>query len=140
MSRERVDAITGDCRDREYLDTWRGDRHFGNGRRDIANEIALREHDNRQRAALPRQREIALEATGVHIASESRRDECDVDVRRDDLRRRRVAGRFSNEGTSARDDEPHDTGAVAGTRPRAYPVANRDRRERVTPFPRLGGC
>lgn len=51
----------------------------------VRTEVRLRQDDHRRRAALPAEREVALEAPRVEVAVEPRDEEDDVDVRRDDL-------------------------------------------------------
>ena len=54
-------------------------------RLDVVAEVGLRQDDDGRRAALPAERQVALEPAQVQVAVEPRRQEDDVDVRRHDL-------------------------------------------------------
>jgi hypothetical protein len=83
---------------------------------DAVTQIGFCEQNDRRRTALPGERQVALESTRAEITGKSRRDEGDVDVRRDDLRLRRDACGLSQKCAPPGNDEPHDRCAVAGAR------------------------
>ena len=59
-------------------------------RRDVVDEVGLRQQDDRLRAALPRHREVALEPAHVEVERQRLDEERDVDVRGEHLLARRV--------------------------------------------------
>ena len=88
---ERAQALEPDARDRagdDDVDAGRGracDLHtvFGIG---LVDEVGLREHDDRRRAALERENELAFETPDVRPVVQRLHHEHEVDVRGDHLR------------------------------------------------------
>ena len=81
-----VDPLAGLRRD--GLDRARAERHrldLGEVRRDVVDEVGLRQQHDGLRAALPRHREVALEPAHVEVERQRLHEERDVDVRREDL-------------------------------------------------------
>ncbi len=116
------------------------DRHAERDRLDLAErpagvaaQVGLREHDRGGRAAVPGQREVALEAARVQVARHRRDEQDGVDVGREDLLDRLEPGALAGEGRAAR-EHGLDAGAVA-VEARADPVADGRRRARAKEAP-----
>ena len=99
-----VEPDAGERRYHEHVDAERDGTNVATNASRIVDEIRLRQHHDRRRAALPREREIAFDSPKIHVARQRRRDERDVDVGGDDLRRRHVAGGLSPKCAPARTD------------------------------------
>jgi hypothetical protein len=110
---------------------------LGDARVHVVAEIRLREQDDRLRAALPAQRQVALDATDVEVVVEPRDDEYDVHVRREHLRLRLVERRLPDERTPPRQDGVDCRPAFVGARSDGEPVANCGM---LAFMPELPGC
>ena len=82
---DRVDAAAVDGRGRHDRHADRDLADLRHEAVEILGEVRLGQHDDRLGAALPGDREVALEAPQVEVLVERRDDEDDVDVRRHDL-------------------------------------------------------
>ena len=89
LAGDGADGVDGHA-DRDRLDL--RDRRLG-----VLGQVELRQHDRRVGAALPRQREVALEPARVQVAVEGHDEEHRVDVRGQDLLDRLVAGGAADE-------------------------------------------
>ena len=129
-SPDTVEAFAGDVGDGV-------DRHADcdlldgrEGAVEVCDEIALRQDDDRLRAALPGGCEVALEPAQVQIADEARHEEGDVHVRGEHLPLGRLRGAPSQvapgarEGGAAWQDGMNDTARAGGGRPEGHPVAD----------------
>jgi hypothetical protein len=76
-------------------------------------------------AALPRERQVALDAPDVEVQIEAADDERDVDVRGDDLRLRLGPGDLAHERAASRQDRMDCRAALVGARSDGDPVADR---------------
>ena len=127
MCADGVEAEAGPGGDHVYRDLASDLGDLGGDGVGIALEVSLREQDYRSRAALPGEREVALEDAYVHVLGERGCDEDDVDVRGDDLLAGRlragVVGGTAREPGAARKDRP-DRGASRLTRIESDPVTD----------------
>ena len=80
-----LDADAAPARDEVNRDRAAYALELGGDRLGLGLEVGLREEDHRLRAALERERHVALEDERVELLPERRGDEDDVDVRGDDL-------------------------------------------------------
>src|SRR6476646_6290999 len=116
MCGEHIDPVASDRRDGDDLGPWRGECCLSQRSVDAVTQIGFREQNYWRRTALPGERQVALESARAEVSRERRRNESDIDVRRDDLCRRRDACGLSQECAAAGNDEPHDRRAVARAR------------------------
>jgi hypothetical protein len=78
-------------------------------------EVGFREDDHRLRAALPRERQVALETAEVEILVHRRDDEDDVDVGAQHLLLRGLPGGLAGELRAPRKDGTDGACVLAGT-------------------------
>ena len=90
----------------------------------VVAQVELREHDHRIRAAVPRRREVALEATRVEVLVEPGDEDDGVDVRDEDVLLGLQPRRLARDLRPAR-EERLDREAVAGRVADDDPVADR---------------
>jgi hypothetical protein len=102
--------------------------HLDEGRRhEVGMQVGLREHDHRFGAALPRGREVTLEAAGIDVESERADEEHRVDVRRHDLLLGPIRGPsrgLARELRAPREDGVDRAAALVGARGDRDPVAD----------------
>jgi len=123
MCLERVDACAGERRDGNDVDPWRRGVRGGDPVTDVFYKIRFRQHHDRQCATLPRDGEVALEATLVDVVGHRGHDEDAIDVGRDDLRHRLLARCASNECRLSRKDGADACRVVVLGYPEHDPVA-----------------
>ena len=121
---EHVEPVARHVRDRNHGDA-EGDRlDLVDGRVDVVGEVGLGEDEHRLRAALPGEREVALEAPEVQVLVDRGDDEDDVDVGGEDLLLRRLPGGLARELRAAREDGLDRPALLVGARCDGDPVAD----------------
>ena len=101
---ERVESCARHVRDRNDGNTERDGLDLRDHCVDVVGEIGLGEDEHRLRSALPREREVALEAPEVHVLVDRGDDEHDVDVGGEHLLLRRLPGGLPRELRVAGED------------------------------------
>ena len=136
---EHVEAAVVDRADRDDRCPDCDPLDLGLERRRIVDQVGLRKDDDRLGAALPGDREVALEAPQVEIEVEGDDDEDDIDIRADDLGLGPVAGRLADDRGAPGQDRV-DRGVV-GAAIDGDPVADRreDRRIAAGVVPEAAG-
>ena len=119
-----LEAFAGDARDRVHGDAERDRLDLEHAQLPVGAEVGLRQHDHRLGAALPRHRDVALEAAEVEVLVQGHDEEDGVDVRREHLLLGRVEGDLARELRPPGEDVLDRRGSLVGPGGDRDPVAD----------------
>ena len=119
-----LEAFAGDVRDRVHGDAERDRLDLEHAQLPVGAEVGLRQHDHGLRAALPRHRDVALQAADVEVLVQRHDDEDGVDVRREHLLLGRVERDLARELRPPGEDVLDRRGSFVGPGGDRDPVAD----------------